>query len=151
MHHTPEEGHALADKEAADRLRVAMLVARANAGYDSWFQVAQAAGVSPTTLDNWLYGRTQPRLHKMAKIAEALGLRPGDLEAAYEGVAPPEPPLTEALRDLLPELRELVVLLRAQADAEILEQVRAALEARRRAAGLSRPEPPSEPSGESGD
>lgn len=139
----------MADKKAADRLRVALVVARTGAGYSSWFQVAQASGVSPTTLENWIYGRTQPRLRELAKVADALGVNPAELEAAYEGVAPPEPPLTEALRDLLPELRELVVVLRAQADAEILGQVRAALEARRRADARSRREPPSEPSDES--
>lgn len=141
----------LADKEKAARLRQAMEVARASTPYESWLAVAIEAGVSSTTIDNWLYGRTEPRLRQLAKVAEVLRVSPATLEAAYEGVAPPEPPITDALRDLLPELRELVVLLRAQADETILEEVRAALEARRRASVRSPDARPSVPSVRNGD
>ena len=127
----------MADRAKADRLRQAMEVARAGTAHDSWVSVAIASGVSSTTIENWIYGRTKPRLKELAKVADELGINPIDLEAAYEGMAPPEPPLTDALRELLPELRELVALLRAQADQVILEEVQAALAARRR--GTARP------------
>lgn len=138
----------MADREAADRLKRALKVGMAAAGVDGWIALAFAAKVSPTTLENWIYGRTTPRAKELAKVAAVLRpyMTPAELESAYYGTEPAEPPITEALRELLPELRELVILLRAQADQAILEEVRAALEARRRAGGRSLDEPPSEAS-----
>jgi len=124
----------LADREAADRLKQALRVAMTEAGYDGWEELANAAGVSSTTVENWIYARTVPRAKELRRMGDFLRpfTSPSALESAYAGLPPEEPPVIDALRDLLPELRELVVLLRAQADQVVLEEVRAALEARRR-------------------
>lgn len=135
---------ALADREAADRLKKALRIAASEASLDSWEQVAQATGVSPTTIENWIYARTTPRPKELRMVGEALRpfTSPSALERAYAGLPPEEPPILEVLRDLAPDLHELVVILRAQADQVVLEAVRDALEERRRGrAGL----PPMQP------
>ena len=137
----------MADKAKAARLRQAMEVARAGTEFMRWADVAIQAGVSPTTLDNWIYGRTIPRLRQLAMVADVLGVPAADLQAAYEGLEPPRAPIEEELRALVPEVRELVLLLRAQADQVILEEVQAALAARRRGSGRSPSERPSEGDG----
>jgi len=129
----------MADPEGAKRLKQHLQIALASLPPDtdgskwSWTRLALEAGVSPTTVENWIYGRTRPRPNEMAKVAAVL--RPytnqARMEAAYLGIEPEEPPIIDALREIIPDLRELVVLLRAQADEAVLAAVRTALEERR--------------------
>ena len=122
-----------AKKEAGERLAKELRVAMAQAGIETWTQLGLESGVSPTTIDNWIYGVTTPRPHFLTKVAQRLHpfTSGGALERAYMGLPPEEPPLIEVLRDLAPDLHELVVLLRAQADQAVLSAVRTALEERR--------------------
>jgi hypothetical protein len=119
----------MADKEAGRRLAQALRVAMAQEGIETWVALGLESGVSPTTVDNWIYGITTPRAHHLAKVARRLypHTSAAALERAYLGLPPEEPPLIEVLRDIAPDLRELVVLLRAQADVAAL---RTALEER---------------------
>jgi hypothetical protein len=132
----------LGDKAGGKRLAAVLRVAMAQKGIETWPQLSRVSGVSPTTLDNWIYGTTTPRAHHLGKVGRALApfTSGGDLERAYMGLEPEEPPIVDALREIIPELHELVVLLRAQADSSVLEAVRFALEEsrQRRAAGSSR-------------
>lgn len=142
----------MADREAAQRLKRVLRVAMSEKGIDGWAELGLGAGVSPTTIENWIYGRTVPQAKQMRMVADFL--RPyanaAMLEAAYEGVEPPEPPIVDVLRELAPDLHELVVILRAQADQAVLEAVRVALDERRRGRAAPREEPPDTPSDESG-
>lgn len=143
----------MADREGALRLKQALRVAMAEARITSWIDLALKAGVSATTLENWIAGRTHPRSLELAKVASVL--RPyvsaGDLERAYAGIPPEEPPVIDLLREIAPDLHELVTILRAQADQAILEAVRASLEERRRGRGGPPEAPPGEPSDRSGE
>jgi transcriptional regulator with XRE-family HTH domain len=132
-----------AKKAAGERLAKVLRVAMARAGIETWTRLAREADVSPTTVDNWIYGETTPRAHHLNKVGRALHpyTSPGDLERAYSGLEPEEPPLIDALRDMLPELHELVVLLRAQADESVLAAVRSALEESRQRRGEASVEP----------
>ena len=132
----------MADREKAARLYAHLKVAMAQAQIGSMFQLAQRAHVTEHTLENWVYGRTEPRLREMSRVAEALApyTTLSEMQRAYEGLAPSEPPLVEQIALLLPELRELVVLMRARADQEVLEAVREELDRRRR----EPPRPPDE-------
>lgn len=123
----------MADKAAGERLARVLRVAMAQEGIETWTMLGLESGVSPTTIDNWIYGVTTPRAHHLAKVAKRLypHVSAGDLERAYLGLPPEEPPLIEVLRDLAPDLHELVVLLRAQADEAVVSAVRTALEERR--------------------
>lgn len=134
----------MADRAAGERLAKVLRVAMAQAGIETWNGLGIESGVSPTTIDNWIYGVTTPRAHHLAKVAKRLSphVTAGDLERAYLGMEPEEPPLIEVLRDLAPDLHELVVLLRAQADAAVLSAVRTALEERRQRRGGDEGEPP---------
>jgi len=136
----------MADKEAGKRLAGVLRVAMAQAGIETWTALGLASGVSPTTIDNWIYGVTTPRAHHLAKVARRLHpyTSAGDLERAYEGLPPEEPPLVDVLRELAPDLHELVVLLRAQADQAVLAAVRTALEERRQRRGGGDEETPLE-------
>lgn len=133
-----------------------MEVARAGTDHDSWVSVALEAGVSSTTLDNWLYGRTKPRLRELAKVATTLGVSPLELEAAYEGLPPPRRTFEEALErhsdrleDVSQRLETLVVLLSAALPGIVLEELEVQVEARRRAKRRSRAGQPSEDGGDS--
>ena len=143
----------LADRDAAQRLKQALRVAMAAKGIDGWLQLGLDSGVSPTTIENWIYGRTIPSSKTLRVVGDFL--RPfssaSALEAAYEGIAPAEPAIIDVLRDLAPDLHELVVILRAQADQAVLEAVRAALEERRRGRPSLLGEPPDAPSGQTED
>lgn len=142
-----EREAALADREAADRLKRALRIAMTEAGIDDWIGLALAAEVSPTTVENWIYGRTVPRAKELRRVGDFLRpfTSPSALETAYAGLPPEEPPIIEVLRDLAPDLHELVVLLRAQADEAVLAAVRSALEERRRGRAGLPPEPPDRP------
>jgi hypothetical protein len=142
----------MADPKAAARLKQHLKIALANfqdpdGSAWGWYRLAIAAGVSTTTIENWIYGRTVPRANEMAKVARAL--RPyttqAKMEAAYAGVEPEEPPVIEALRELIPDLHELVILLRAQADQAVVAAVQTALEERRQRRGEAPATPPHTP------
>ena len=134
----------MADRDAAQRLKQVLRVAMAEKGIDSWEDLALGAGVSGTTIENWIYGRTSPQAKQIRMVGDYL--RPftsaSALEAAYAGLPPEEPPLVEVLREMAPDLHELVVLLRAQADEAVLSAVRTALEERRLRRGGDEPEAP---------
>ena len=137
----------MADKAAGERLAKILRVGMAQAGIETWTALALESGVSPTTVDNWIYGTTTPRAHHLAKVAKRLypHVSAGDLERAYLGLEPEEPPLIEVLREMAPDLHELVVLLRAQADQAVLSAVRTALEERRLRRDGGPEEPPDTP------
>lgn len=143
-------GGNMADREAAERLKQALRIAMTQKGIETWGMLGMSAGVTSWTIENWIYARTVPRSRELRRVGEYLRpfTSPADLEAAYSGIAPPDPPLIDVLRDLAPDLHELVVLLRAQADQELLEAVRVALEERRRGRGGFRAEPLDELSAE---
>jgi hypothetical protein len=128
----------LGDKAGGERLARVLRVAMMQAGIETWLALSKASGVSPSTIDNWIYGVTTPRAHHLAKVGKALApyTSAGDLERAYNGLEPEEPPIIDALREMIPELHELVVLLRAQADSSVLEAVRFALEESRQRRGV---------------
>lgn len=129
-----DRGGMAASKEGAERLKARLTVAMAEAKVGSWTRLALKSGVSEGTIQNIIYGVTEPRYRTLAQIAGALTpyVTVGELEREYQGLAPEEPPLVETLRQLVPELSELVTLLRAQADQEVLEAVRDVLDRRRR-------------------
>ena len=83
----------MADREAAQRLKRVLRVAMSEKGIDGWEELGLSAGVSPTTIENWIYARTVPQAKQIRMVADFL--RPytsaAALEAAYEGVEPPEP------------------------------------------------------------
>ena len=143
----------MADRDAAQRLKRVLRVAMSEKGIDGWEELGLGAGVSPTTIENWIYGRTIPSATKLRKVADFLHpyTSAAALEAAYQGVEPPELPILDVLRDLAPDLHELVVILRAQADQAVLEAVRTALEERRRGRPAWPVEPRDTPSGQTGD
>jgi hypothetical protein len=143
----------LADREAAGRLKQALRVAMTEKGVDSWIGLGLAAGVSPTTIENWIYGRTVPQAKQIRIVGKFLEpySSAAALEAAYEGVESPEPPIIDVLRALLPELQELVALMRAQADRAVVEALQDALAKRHRGQRGFLGEPPDEPSAESGE
>ena len=134
-----ERGDKMGDREAGQRLAKVLRVAMAQAGIETWTDLGLESGVSPTTVDNWIYGATTPRAHHLAKVAKRLHphTSAGALERAYLGLPPEEPPLIEVLREMAPDLHELVVLLRAQADEAVLSAVRSST-ARRRIRRLTR-------------
>ena len=111
----------MADREAAARLKRELRIGMSGKGIDSWGRLAGGSGVSPTTIENWIYGRTVPQAKQLRRVGEFLRphSNPAALEAAYAGMSPPEPPIEEALRELVPEIRELILLLRAQHDADV--------------------------------
>lgn len=86
-------------------LKTAIHVARARAGYPSDMAMAQAAGVAYETLMNWYGGRTVPRPAAVKKLASVLGVSYDSLLAAYEGRDPAPQELSEAIRDLIGEMR----------------------------------------------
>lgn len=139
-----DERGTLGDKAAGERLAKALRVAMAQAGIETWMGLGLESGVSPTTIDNWIYGVTTPRGHYLQKVAKRLYpfTSAVALERAYQGLPAEEPPLIEVLRELAPDLRELVVLLRAQADEAVLSAVRTALEERRQRRTGEGGEPP---------
>lgn len=140
----------MADKAAGERLSKVLRVAMAQAGISSWAELGTESDVSPSTIDNWVYGLTTPRSAALGKVAKRLYpyTSAAELERAWFGLPPLEPPILDVLKELVPELRELVTVLRAQADAEILQAVRETLAERRRSTlgelPARRDEPPTE-------
>lgn len=98
----------MTDQAAGGRLKQAIHVARAraNIAYDT--ELALRSGVSYDTLMNWYGGKTVPRGAELRKVAHVLGVAYADLMAAYEGRDPEPPPLTDAIRELVASVEELV-------------------------------------------
>ena len=145
----------MADKAAGERLAKVLRVAMAQKGIETYIRLSIAARVSQTTIDNWVYGRTTPRAHHLAKVAQALSpyTSAGALERAYLGLPPEEVPLHEQVKQLVavlnviaPALVDSTAALTAVADQALLEEVRAQLRARMRRALEPPDEPPSAPS-----
>lgn len=86
-------------------LKVAIHVARAKTDMTSDSQLAGRAGVHYDTLMNWFGDRTVPRPAELAKVARTLGVGLNDLMAAWEGRPLEPPPLQDAIRELVAELR----------------------------------------------
>lgn len=86
-------------------LKTAIHVARARAGILSDTALSLRAGVHYDTLMNWYSGRTTPRPFELSKVAKALDVPLNDLMSAWEGRPIEPPPLQDALRELVDELR----------------------------------------------
>lgn len=86
-------------------LKVAIHVARAKTDMASDMALALRAGVHYDTLMNWYSERTTPRPHELSKVARALDVSLNDLMAAWEGRPIEPPPLQDAIRELVEELR----------------------------------------------
>lgn len=99
-------------RDAGQRLKRAIHVARAARNIDSDVQLSFAADVSYDTFMNWFGGRTVPRPAELRKVARALEIPYADLWSAYEDIEVEPVPLSEAVRELVPELRELIAELR---------------------------------------
>jgi hypothetical protein len=82
-----------ATKEGADRLKNALRAAMPGKHLTSWEALGLASGVSPTTIENWIYARTEPRAGELQKVGEYLApyTSPLDLSAAYYGLTTPGP------------------------------------------------------------
>lgn len=89
-----------------ESLKRAIRAARQKQGIESDQQLALAAGVHLQTLQNWMYGKTTPRPHELSKVAAVLDVPLADLMAVYEGRDPEPPPLQDAIRELVEEMRE---------------------------------------------
>lgn len=92
----------MGDHEALKR---ALRAARSQAGIESDQELALKAGVHLQTIQNWMYGKTTPRPSELHKVAQALGQRMDMFMAAYEGRPVEPPPLQDAIKELVVELR----------------------------------------------
>lgn len=97
-------------------IKQAIHAARARTELTSDMQLALRAGVHYDTLMNWYGNRTTPRPHEVKKIADVLGIRYDVLMAAWEGRDLEPPPIQDAIRELVLEMR----LSRAQQDQATL-------------------------------
>lgn len=97
-------------------LKQAIHIARARTEITSDVELSRRAGVSYDTLMNWYGNKTTPRGHELKKVADVLGVRYVELMDAWEGRASEPPPLQEAIRELIAEMR----LSRAQQDEATL-------------------------------
>lgn len=86
-------------------LKRALRAARSNAGIRSDQELALRSGVHLQTLQNWMYGKTTPRPSELSKVAAVLDVPFADLMAIYEGRDPEPPPLQDAIRELVEEMR----------------------------------------------
>lgn len=86
-------------------LKQAIHVARARTDMTSDTQLSIRAGVSYDTFMNWFGDKTTPRPAEVKKVADALGIRYAELMAAWEGRPIDPPPLQDAIRELVEELR----------------------------------------------
>lgn len=93
-------------------LKRALRAARHEAGFESDMALSLAAGVHLQTIQNWMSGKTTPRPHEMSKVAQALDKPMDYFMSIYEGRAPAEQPLHEAVAELTGVLRELVAEMR---------------------------------------
>jgi transcriptional regulator with XRE-family HTH domain len=118
----------VAEEGGGAALKRAIRVARARTDITSDMELARSAKVSYDTLMNWYADRTSPRPYEVKKVATALGVPMTDLLAAWEGRDPDPPPVQDAIRELVGELRALVAesrLARAQQDEATMALLRA--------------------------
>jgi transcriptional regulator with XRE-family HTH domain len=87
-------------------LKQAIHVARARTDITSDAQLALRSGVHYDTFMNWFGDKTVPRPHEVKKVADVLGVRYGDLLAAYEGHDPQPPELHVVIRELVEQIRQ---------------------------------------------
>lgn len=86
-------------------LKVAVHIARAKTDMSSDAALATRAGVHYDTLMNWFSERTVPRPFELSKVAKALDVSLNDLLSAWEGRPLEPPPLQDAIRELVEEIR----------------------------------------------
>lgn len=115
-------------REAGQRLKRAIHVARSRSRFTSDVQLALAAHVHYDTLMNWYGGRTVPRPASIKQIADALDIPYADLMAAYDDRQPEAVPIEQAVADLIVEIRVAMVEER-QARASLMRTIAAALAA----------------------
>jgi hypothetical protein len=121
-------GGALSQHGGGAALKRAVRVARARTEITSDMELARRASVHYDTLMNWYGDRTTPRPFEVKKVAAVLGVPYGDLMAAWEGYDPEPPPLQDAVRELVGEMRALIAesrLARAQQDEATMALLRA--------------------------
>jgi hypothetical protein len=109
-------------------LKRAIHIARARTDITSDMELARRADVHYDTLMNWFGDRTTPRPFEVRKVAAVLGVPLQDLMGAWEGYDPEPPPLQDAVRELVGEMRALVAesrLARAQQDEATMALLRA--------------------------
>jgi transcriptional regulator with XRE-family HTH domain len=104
-----------------EALKAVIRARRSIVGITSDSDLATRAGVHLETLQNWMYGKTTPRPHQLSKVAKVLDIPMADLAAVYEGRDILPPPLQDAIRELVEELR----LSRAQQHEATLALLRA--------------------------
>ena len=92
-------------QSAGQRLKVAIHVARARTDITSDMELSRRAGVSYDTLMNWFGDKTTPRPHEVSKVGRVLGVPLANLMAAWEGRPVEPPPLQDAIRELVEEMR----------------------------------------------
>ena len=109
-------------REAGERLKRAIHVARARKGLTSDTSLSVQSGVAYDTLYNWYSGRTRPRGKELRQIAGYLGVAYSELEAIYEGREPEPLPLQDAVRDLVRSLDDLVSELRLTRAEQLVSQ-----------------------------
>jgi lambda repressor-like predicted transcriptional regulator len=78
----------------------------AHPSISSFAALSRASGVSQRTLTNWFGGSYQPTADPIARVALALGLRPADLWAAWNGDVSPSDDAERRARGLLEEAYE---------------------------------------------
>lgn len=88
-----------------EALKAVIRARRSIVGITSDSDLATRAGVHLETLQNWMYGKTTPRPHQLSKVAQVLDIPMADLAAVYEGRDILPPPLQDAIRELVEELR----------------------------------------------
>ena len=88
-----------------EELKRALRAARSNAGIKSDQELALRSGVHLQTLQNWMYGKTTPRPSELSKVAAVLDVPFADLMAIYEGREIEPPPLQDAIRELVEEMK----------------------------------------------
>lgn len=86
-------------------LKQAIHVARARTDMTSDAELSRRAHVSYDTFMNWFGDKTIPRPFELKKVGDALGVPYGDLMAAWEGRPLEPPPLQDAIRELVEEIR----------------------------------------------
>lgn len=109
-------------REAGERLKRAIHVARARKGLTSDTSLSVQSGISYDTLYNWYSGRTRPRGKELRQLADFLGMAYSELEAVYEGRDPEPLPLQDAVRDLIRSLDDLVAELRLTRAEQLVSQ-----------------------------
>lgn len=137
-------GFLVANVEAGERFEEYIRIAIAKSKtVHSPAELIRAAKLHPNTLYDLFNGVTDnPGPRTIAALARVLEVPVSDLWAVWEGREVEPPPLVDVLRELAPDLHELVILLRAQADDAVLAAVREALEERRQRGVTDDADPP---------